>query len=239
MSNKVLTSFPVAGMTGHISGSQTVMFVLKGQTYMRAYVTPANPQSTDQVKVRDVMASVSKAYQNLTIDQQTAWQQFADAQYGYTENGKFMSISGSQCFNKLNVIRNYMGLASLTDPPTLGPPVPLTGLTPVAGQPAQDHAFTVSHEIGAGDLALYKLLVKCTPPTKSAGTEPRYTNAMYIKGVGTGSFAALPATGQNSTFADVRFPCQNDQRYGTLAYIVRIADGQLSAPFWITAVKTA
>ena len=69
-----LFSFTARGQIG----KAIVYSVWKGVAYVRAYVIPGNPQSADQVIIRDQFAEAVLRWADLTAGQKTTWGEYVE-----------------------------------------------------------------------------------------------------------------------------------------------------------------
>ena len=59
-------------------GKAIVFSVWKGKQYVRAYVIPHNPESADQVVIRDQFADAVKGWGVLDATQKGTWDEYVD-----------------------------------------------------------------------------------------------------------------------------------------------------------------
>lgn len=93
-----------------------------GGQYMRARVTPTNPQTSRQLVVRNNFASLANAYANvLTDEQRLAWKTFGLSLTGiFNPMGDAITLSAIAAFVRQNAARLQAGLDVVVDPPADG-----------------------------------------------------------------------------------------------------------------------
>lgn len=91
----------------------------KGGSYMRAKVTPTNPQTARQTAVRSDLAGLSAEWRTLTEAERGAWNASTGSWPVQDALGQTKQLSGHQLFNRLNGGRRIVdpGAALLTSPP--------------------------------------------------------------------------------------------------------------------------
>jgi hypothetical protein len=136
---------------------------------------------------------------------------------------------------RANVLRQTLGLAMISDAPTLAPPVPPTEIQQLAAQNPDSLGFELFH--GHVAVAGLQVLVRATPAMPTVAHCPRLSDYRYVCGVAAASFQALAATGGQYTFSPTRFIVDADLRYGVEVRIIRTADGMASEPVYGDFVK--
>jgi len=137
-------------------GNQVVFSAWKGRTYMRAYVTPTNPNTLKQQANRDFMDKSIKAYQaNIKGD--------VDAEAAWNEAALSRLISGYNLFVKrcrsssisVDSEETGSGHADVTVTYTVGIDLADTGMY----QSVDGGAFTVAKEPGTLEAGIDKTVV--------------------------------------------------------------------------------
>jgi hypothetical protein len=95
-----------------------------GQTNIRAMFTPVQPNSSMQLAMRAFMASVSEAFQSLTIEQVEGWKELANQLVASNRFGVDYTPSWNNVFSQVNNLRLSRGDAIISDAPAFAP-VPL------------------------------------------------------------------------------------------------------------------
>jgi hypothetical protein len=137
----------------------------RGGAYIRTKTTPLNPQTTAQMSIRGIFASISSAWSQLTEANRQTWNNFV-SDYARTDVfGDLRNPSGKNLFQRLNQNLSISG-QTLIDVCTTPSEVPFANLTgsnvEVAGE-----LFEVS---GAGDTTGSKMVFWATPQL-SQGTK--------------------------------------------------------------------
>lgn len=107
---KVMYGGGVSGMSGKQAG--LVFARNKGGSYVRQWVKPTNPNSTDQQAARSKVNSLSKSWGTLTSAQQAAWNAWAASNPVLDRLGNVIYLSGVNAYIKINVNRQIVGDAT-------------------------------------------------------------------------------------------------------------------------------
>lgn len=228
---KVLLSSPVRGLQGKFALSDICYFVGKnGLTYARSAGEVANPQTASQQTVRSYFTSAAKAWQTLTPAQRDGWLDYAKLYYTTDDEGNPVQPSGIGTFLKANSIRQVLGQALVTAPPTEAPPPPLSAIEQVSPQNPDSVGITITHSISV--VTGLQVLVRMTPQMISTARAPRLTDYRYCRGVSPNSALPLTASGTDLIFTPTIFEVGDGERYGVEARVVRTADGIMSNPIF-------
>jgi hypothetical protein len=131
---------PWAQVSGKFAGAPTLdpgngeivaMPQPNGQTNIRRMFTPVQPNTPMQLAMRAFMASVSEAFQNLTLEQVQGWKNLAEQLVASNRFGVDYTPSWNNVFSQVNNLRLSNGLTILEDAPAFAP-VPLIDF-PAAG----------------------------------------------------------------------------------------------------------
>lgn len=137
----------------------------RGGAYVRTKVTPSNPQTTAQMTVRGIFASISSAWSSLTESARLSFNNLVDA-YATTDIfGDLRNPSGKALFQRLNQNLEISGQAQITIcvPPSA---VPFANVTSAIGSEANNE-FDVAT---SGDTTGSKIVVWATPPLSQGTT---------------------------------------------------------------------
>lgn len=137
----------------------------RGGSYVRTKVTPTNPQTTAQMVVRGIFASISSAWSSLTEASRLSFNNLV-GDYGTTDIfGDLHNPSGKALFQRLNQNLEISGQAQITVcvPPNA---VPFANVIS-AGDNGLGDTFTVVTE---GVTTGAKLVVWATPPLSQGTT---------------------------------------------------------------------
>lgn len=137
----------------------------RGGSYVRTKVTPTNPQSTAQMSVRGIFASISSRWSSLTEAQRNSFNGFVSA-YARTDIfGDLRNPSGKSLFQRLNQNLELSGQAQINSC-TSPVEVPFANVVAVSGVVSTSD-LEVSYN---GDLTGSKVVVWATPQM-SQGTK--------------------------------------------------------------------
>lgn len=106
-------------IVSEISGSMggTVFSHNRGGAYIRARVTPVNPNTVPQQRVRSRLNSIAKQWAQLNFGIQQAWRQFALNHPITNALGDPKILSGIAMYTKVNLVLLNIGEARLDTPP--------------------------------------------------------------------------------------------------------------------------
>jgi hypothetical protein len=104
----------VAGR-GKIGGH--VASINRAGSYLRTKVSPVNPQSTAQLKIRNRFTVYSQAWSGLTQAQRDAWNAAVSDFSGTNVFGDVVNPTGFNLYQKLNNNLVTCGAAAITSPP--------------------------------------------------------------------------------------------------------------------------
>jgi hypothetical protein len=136
----------------------------RGGSYVRTKVTPTNPQTTAQMTVRGIFASISSAWSSLTEANRLSFNNLV-GDYGTTDIfGDLHNPSGKALFQRLNQNLEISEQAQIT---TCVPPsaVPFANLISVTG----DVSNAAIDVVTSGDTTGSKVVIWATP-SLSQGT---------------------------------------------------------------------
>jgi hypothetical protein len=137
----------------------------RGGSYVRTKVTPTNPQTTAQMSVRGIFASISSRWSALTNEERNTFNEFVSA-YSRTDIfGDLRNPSGKSLFQRLNQNLEISGQSQIDtcESPT---EVPFAN---VLSAVAQGGSTTFDVELG-GNLTGSKVVIWATPQL-SQGTK--------------------------------------------------------------------
>lgn len=98
----------------------------RGLSVARMFTVPTNPQSTRQVVIRALMASASRAWEDLTQPQRVGWNNYAKDVGRTNVFGQEIKTSGFNEYCALSVIAEDTGTAPGGDAPTEIAPLAVT-----------------------------------------------------------------------------------------------------------------
>ena len=198
----VAYSIPVLSLSGRVGNSQMVFYASQGRAHVRAFTPAVQPNSPDQAAVRAFLTAAARQWTLLTDAQRAAWTLYAATYFTDEVNGRLITPSGAQIYNKVAFYRQAQGLALPSAAPTTAPPAPLSSFAQALVDDQDAYLFTVEHSLAV--VTGYKLVAKISPGL-NPGRTPRNNDLRYIKGVAVGSFINLPADGADASYAGARF----------------------------------
>ena len=137
----------------------------RGGSYIRTKTTPLNPQTTAQMSIRGIFASISSAWSTLTDVQRNSWNNFV-GDYARTDVfGDLRNPSGKNLFQRLNQNLAISG-QSLIDVCTTPSEVPFADVVSAVGSVGSGTLEVAT----AGDTTGSKVVVWATPQL-SQGTK--------------------------------------------------------------------
>lgn len=136
----------------------------RGGAYMRTKVTPSNPQTSSQMSIRGIFASISSAWSSLTEANRASWNGLVSSYARTDVFGDLRNPLGKNLFQRLNQNLELSGQAQKTICPEPSA-VPFANLTSAIG----DVSDTTLEVFTVGDTTGSKVLIFATP-ILSAGT---------------------------------------------------------------------
>lgn len=136
----------------------------RGGAYMRTKVTPSNPQTSSQMGVRGIFASISSAWSSLTEANRASWNGLVSSYARTDVFGDLRNPTGKNLFQRLNQNLVISGQAQKTVCPEPSE-VPFANLTSALGD-VSDTELLVAY---SGNTTGCKVLIFATP-ILSAGT---------------------------------------------------------------------
>ena len=106
-----LPSIAFGGFSGSAKGV-TARFQ-DGRSILSLKAYPTGYATASQLVRRSALSKISKAYKNLTAEEQKTWENLAETVSGKSVFGQKAKLSGSNLFVKLNSNRAYVGEAQL------------------------------------------------------------------------------------------------------------------------------
>lgn len=104
-----------SGAVGEVVASHN-----RGGQYLRARVTPEDPETTLQLEARDALAEVSALWSTgLTPEERSSWDEYAAGSFSRNALGAKIQLTGQQQFIRSNMIRVYFGLSTIDLGPTV------------------------------------------------------------------------------------------------------------------------
>ena len=136
----------------------------RGGAYMRTKVTPSNPQTSSQMSIRGIFASISSAWSSLTETERASWNNLVSSYARTDVFGDLRNPTGKNLFQRLNQNLQISGQRQLTVCPEPSE-VPFANLSEV-NVDVSDLELNV---LTSGNTTGSKLLIFATP-ILSSGT---------------------------------------------------------------------
>jgi hypothetical protein len=141
----------------------TVTFPSRNGLIRRSLVTPANPNSAAQLRVRSAFTAQAHRYDSLTQSQQDAWSVAAGNYQSRASLGQSGPLTGLQLFVKLNSLLSLLG----QDPVDAPPPVPAFGALAPQNLVATNSGGTVALKLTCPTSPGTNTLVRASAPQRS------------------------------------------------------------------------
>ena len=199
---KVVTADTVGGQ---------VLYSIGGAQYSRAFVDPANPQSTLQVLVRAYMTQASQGWHALSEVNADAWRDKAVGVERKNILGQTYELTGENLYCLINCYRLLDGQALLATPPALTAPGSITAVTAVT---VDDTNVTLvfTHTLAVGDF----FLVRFAPDLGGAARNGRRNDCRIITDTPAASVVAREASPQTAEFGMGNFMLHNGDNTAVL-----------------------
>lgn len=227
---KVKFSALVSDMSGKLNGS--VFSRNRGGSYLRNKVTPINPQTSFQAKVRNIFGSISSGWKSLTEAQRKAWTSVVEQWKKTNIFGDLKTPSGNSLFVRLNANIIKAGGTMIDNPPM---PAGVSGADEVSfDELSVANGISIDVEVPS-ITSNDKILVEMTP-----GMSPGISNAKN-------QFRIVEVLDYNQSFPyDIK--TSYEERFGELAIgqkvfirvsVVNILTGEESPQLSNSGIYTA
>jgi hypothetical protein len=151
----------------------------KGGSFIRRKVSPTQPMSTAQRKIRAIVTQLARAWGGVLDDtKRQVWKDFS-SQHPVTDVfGQNVILTGMQMYVRLNAVIMFLGAAIIDMPPDslevsaitdlepsateTGPTFELAGVVPAALEPNELYVIWATKQVGVGKNALASLLTYIT-----------------------------------------------------------------------------
>lgn len=196
----------------------------RGGSYVRTKVTPSNPRTLAQMESRNILGTVSSAWNGLTVAQRASWNSAVDEFKRTDVFGDLKTPSGKNLFTRLNKNLEQAGLAMLTLAPAKEEIAPITATAVVIDIASGAITFTDMAAVPAGMVAQIS-----ATPSLSAGisyVKNQFRVIDYVASgpiTGTDLYTAytdrfgVPQAGGN-VHVQIRFIASNGQSGVPLSY---------------------
>jgi len=201
---KVLLDAPIKEMSGSLSkGRGIVLSNWRGVNIARQYAIPRNPQSTDQVLIRNILTQCAQAFQSISLVQKAAWAAYA-ALNPSTWKGTDYQIPEISAYVRINSYRLIAGEAISDDPPTDTADFVATSLTSVAYATGAT-TLTIVFAHSAAVITNKNWAIYITASLPSGVTSVKSGQYRLCDGVTATSIIAVEATPQTAVITTPRF----------------------------------
>ncbi len=120
---KLLSPLMSAEARGKVGG--TIYNTCRGIKYAKTFTAPANPQTTRQLAVRNLLSQYSRSWRGLSQTQRDAWITYADANPRVDWTGQPVRWSGLNWYIACNSLLADIGASAISSPPsTVAPDAP-------------------------------------------------------------------------------------------------------------------
>ena len=155
----------LAGPQSGARGDEVASRNRSGQ-FLRKRVSPRNPRTAAQRRVREYMRTFSRLWNKLTEPQRAAWCADACNVLSRPKLGKPRPLDGQKFFNKINTVLAICGREPLLEPP----PRPEFGPNPVIALTATNGPGGFALMLSLSETPAEDIMVFASPPC-SAGRE--------------------------------------------------------------------
>ena len=187
----------VRGKIGGIGGgSGLVTYPIGSTNIARAFVEPANPESTSQIAIRALMTAAAQGYSALSAANAAAWVAAAVGVIRQNAAGQDYELSGANLYALINLYRTMDGQALLAAPPALTAPGAITSLTSAKTDEA-DLELTFAHTL---DVATDFVYVRMTNELGGTARQARVNEYRSLGDSFASSIVIAGASPQEETF---------------------------------------
>jgi hypothetical protein len=146
---------PQSGAQGDIVASRN-----RSGQFLRQRVSPHNPRTAAQRRVRDNLRTFSRLWNQLTEPQRAAWCAAACHVLSRPRLGKAYPLDGQKFFNKINTVLATCGREPLLDPP----PRPAFGPNPVVALTTTNGPGGITFMLRLSEPPAEDIMVFASPP---------------------------------------------------------------------------
>lgn len=231
----VIYSQPVERVSGRSEGQPVVYTYNRGQSVLRVFTNPSQPDTSDQIEIRAIFSALTKNWKELSSAQRNAWNTWAAEHPVRNRLGNRVSRTGLTAYVQLGTMY-YIRTGSLpTAAPVLAQPASPTGITDLLND-SNEPSFEVTHTYTT--LTGLYLVARMTSAIPSAAITPRISAYRMISGVSNVSIQALAASGTAYVWSDPKYVPTVGARFGIEVSIMN-AEGWESNPYRTTLTAAA
>jgi hypothetical protein len=146
---------PQSGARGDVVASRN-----RSGQFLRKRVSPKNPRTAAQRRVRNYMRTFSRLWNKVTEAQRAAWCADACEVLSRPKLGKPRQLDGQKFFNKINTVLAICGQEPLLEPP----PRPEFGPNPVVAFTATNGPRGIALMLSVSETPAEDIMVFASPP---------------------------------------------------------------------------
>lgn len=193
---KAVMVMPVDFISGAMSKQPGLVgFNWRGLQVFRGWVKPRNPQSADQVSIRNILTQCSQGFQGITLTQKANWDTYGTIRPSVFY-GKDIPIPAISAYVKVNTFRLIDGVAIDDEAPTALVDFVASDISTVAYNSGTTVlSFDVSHNATVVTGKLWVIKITATLPSAVYGV--RKGDYRLCKGVDTASIIPVTASPQS------------------------------------------
>jgi len=201
---KVKYVMPVEFVSGAMSpGKGVVGFNWRGLPVLRSYTIPRNPQTVDQVSIRNILTQCAQGFQGITPTQKLNWATYASDKPNMWEGTEY-TIPEISAYVKINTFRKIDAQALSNDAPTAYADFVASNIATVAYNSGTTVlTFDVTHNATVTTGKLW--VIKLTGTLPSAVYSVRDGDYRLCKGVDAASIIPVTASPQTVSITAPKF----------------------------------
>lgn len=201
---KFVLEMPVKVASGSMSRQPGIVFFpWRGLVLGRQHVIPRNPQTADQVAIRNYFTQGAQGFQSITLTQKQNWAAYA-LNHPHLFFGKEITIPEISAFQKVNMYRLIDGQSISNDAPTDLSDFVATDIANLAyASGTTQLTFDVTHN--ASVVTGKNWVIYITASLPSGVYAVRDGDYRLCKGVDTTSIVAVSASPQTVTITAPKF----------------------------------
>lgn len=189
-----------------------------GGNYVKAFASPTQPRTTNQLRIRAYMQIQTRAWQSLGASDRTSWNDWASNHPIIDWTGNSVVMSGFNAYCAMNVRLTLFGFATVDTAPVVAAPDAIAGASATGAAGEIDVAWTPTAGTNMSLVAYYQHMA-------SAGRQPSRSRAkLHTAWAGETSPATITGLAPGS--------------YAVWLYVVSEDDGQISPAILKTATVT-
>jgi len=227
---KCKLTMPVEALSGSMSKNPgLVAFVWRGLNVFRAWVSPRNPKSAEQLLIRNIITQAAQAYQSVTPNERTAWAEYA-TNHPEVIFDQAVTLPEIAMYVRVNTYRLIDAVGVEDAAPTELCDFVASDIATVAYDSGTTHlTFDVTHN--AAVVTNKKWLIKITPSMSSPMKRVKEGDYRLALGVETGSIIPVTATPQTIDLTAPKFGNWSNQDTMSIKLIPLSPDYDPGTPY--------